>query len=133
MPQFKSTFAVPLFAVLAVTAGASSLWAQTTPPSAPPAPPPAVTAPAPIAPASPMLTAKELEGLAVFGSEGQQLGKVAKVNVKPDGNVKDVEVHSSGFLGFFGKTYIVPVEKFNKKGGRIELSMTSEQAKQYVR
>ncbi len=84
---------------------------------------------APSAPAAPALTAKDLEGLDVFGSEGQAVGKVAKVNVV-DGKVKSVEVQSGGWFGFFKKTYVVPVESLNKKGGRIELSMTSEQAKQ---
>jgi hypothetical protein len=32
---------------------------------------------------------------------GQQLGKVKKVNVTADGRVTDVEVSSAGFLGFF--------------------------------
>ena len=55
------------------------------------------------------------------------------MNTVADGNVKDVEVQSGGFLGFFSKTYIVPAEKLNKKGGRVELSMTSEQAKQLIK
>jgi sporulation protein YlmC with PRC-barrel domain len=78
------------------------------------------------------VTAKDIEGLDVFGSDGQQVGKVAKVNVA-DGSVKDVEVRSGGFLGFFAKTYLVPADKLSKKGGRVELSMTSEQAKQLIK
>jgi sporulation protein YlmC with PRC-barrel domain len=127
-------------AMLAVAALTGPSFAQSTT-SQTPAPsektPPASTAtPAPsttpAAPA-PSLTPKDLQGLDVFGSEGQQLGKVAKVNVAPDGKVKGVEVQSGGFLGFFSTTYVVPVEKLNKKAGRIELSMTSEQAKQLAR
>ena len=79
------------------------------------------------------ISAKDIQGLDVFGSDGQQVGKVAKVNTVADGNVKDVEVQSGGFLGFFSKTYIVPADKLNKKGGRVELSMTSEQAKQLIK
>ena len=81
---------------------------------------------------APALTAKDIQGLDVFGSDGQQVGKIAKVNVT-DGTVRDVEVQSVGFLGFFSKTYLLPAEKLNKKGGRVELSMTSEQAKQFVK
>jgi len=86
-------------------------------------------APAAVAPA---LSAKDIQGLDVFGSDGQQVGKIAKVNVT-DGAVRNVEVQSVGFLGFFSKTYLLPAEKLNKKGGRVELSMTSEQAKQFVK
>jgi sporulation protein YlmC with PRC-barrel domain len=84
------------------------------------------------APVAPALTAKDIQGLDVFGSDGQQVGKIAKVNVT-DGAVRNVEVQSVGFLGFFSKTYLLPAEKLNKKGGRVELSMTSEQAKQFVK
>jgi PRC-barrel domain len=82
---------------------------------------------------SPRHKPKELQGLDVFGSEGQLIGKIAAVNVFPDGNVKDVEIQSRGFLGLFAKTYVVPSDKLTKKGGRVDLSMTSEQAKQLAK
>lgn len=82
---------------------------------------------------APTFVTKEIEGLDVFGSDGQQVGKVVKVNLVADGKVKDVEVQSRGFLGFFSKTYVVPAEKLNKKGGRVDLSMTSEQARQFAK
>jgi sporulation protein YlmC with PRC-barrel domain len=105
--------------------------AQSTPaPAAPPATASALTTPAPV-PAP--INAKELQGLDVFSSGGQQLGKVARVTTLPDGKVKDIEVQSAGFLGMFKTTYVVPAEKVTKKGGRIELSMTSDQAKSLTR
>src|SRR5215468_3653229 len=81
---------------------------------------------------APALTAKDIQGLDVFGSDGQQVGKIAKVNVT-DGTVRDVEVQSVGFLGFFSKTYLLPADKLSKKGGRVELSMTSGQARQFIK
>lgn len=93
---------------------------------------PAALPPGGASPIAPALTAKDIQGLDVFGSDGQQVGKIAKVNVT-DGTVRNVEVQSVGFLGFFSKTYLLPAEKLNKKGGRVELSMTSEQAKQFVK
>ena len=69
----------------------------------------------------------------VFSSGGQQLGKVTNVTTQPDGKVSNIEVQSKGFLGMFKTTYVVPVDKVSKKGGRIELSMTSEQAKSLTR
>ena len=110
--------------------------AQTAPASqstsAPMDTPPAALPSRAASPVAPALTAKDIQGLDVFGSDGQQVGKIAKVNVT-DGTVREVVVQSIGFLGFFSKTYLLPAEKLNKKGGRVELSMTSEQAKQFVK
>jgi sporulation protein YlmC with PRC-barrel domain len=127
MRDAKLAVVTALILVSATLCGPS--FAQSTTPQS--TAPSASTSPAsntPPAPPAPSLAPKDLEGLDVFGSEGQQLGKVAKVNVATDGKVKDVEVQSGGFLGFFTTTYVVPAEKLAKKAGRIELSMTSEQA-----
>jgi hypothetical protein len=120
-----------LVLLLAVAAGSTSAPAQSTTPAPSPTAG-AATSATPAAAPSP-LVASEIQGLDVFGRDGQQLGKVAKVNVVADGKVKDVEVQSGGFLGFFSKTYVVPGDQLSKKGGRVELSMTSEQAKQFAR
>jgi hypothetical protein len=69
----------------------------------------------------------------VFTSDGQQLGTVTKANTLSDGNIKDIEVETAGFFGFFSTTYVVPVGKTALKGGRVDLSITSEQAKQLTR
>ena len=69
----------------------------------------------------------------MFASGGQQLGTVTKVDTLPDGKVKDIELKSAGFLGMFKTTYLVPADKVAKKGSRIELSMTSDQAQQFVK
>lgn len=121
--------------ILGLAALSGPTLGQSTSPQPQPTAPSATTPPAstPTLPAPPSLSPKDLQGFDVFGSEGQQLGKIAKVNVAPDGKVKDVEVQSGGFLGFFKTTYVVPAEKLAKKAGRIELSMTSEQAKQLAR
>jgi hypothetical protein len=108
---------------------------QGQPPAATPGP---ASAAAPAAPASPVTTvptfkAKDLEGLDAFGSDGQQVGKVVKVNVLPDGNAKDAEIRSSGFFGFFSTAYIVPADKLSVKGGRAAISMTSEEVKKLAK
>ena len=130
-PLMIVLFLLLAFLLLAIAAGSPGGLAQST-----------TTTPSPNAgamttttpePAPPALVAKEIEGLDVFSSDGQQVGKVSMVNVIADGKVKDVEVQSGGFLGFFSTTYVVPADKLNKKGGRVELSMTSEQAKQFAR
>lgn len=110
--------------------------AQATSQGQPPAPAPSAgPAAAPASPVTtvPTLKAKDLEGLDAFGSDGQQVGKVVKVNVLPDGNVKDAEIHSSGFFGFFSTAYIVPADKLSVKGGRAAISMTSEEVKKLTK
>jgi len=103
---------------------AQSAPVQAVPSSTPPAAPAVVV---------PSLNPKELQGLDVFASGGQQLGTVTKVDTLPDGKVKDIELKSAGFLGMFKTTYLVPADKVAKKGSRIELSMTSDQAQQFVK
>jgi len=93
---------------------------------------PVVSLPSVSSLAQPVLAAKDIQGLDVFGTDGRQVGKIAKVNVN-GGTIKDVEVQSAGFLGFFAKTYLLPAEKLSKKGGRVEVSMTSEQARQFIK
>jgi sporulation protein YlmC with PRC-barrel domain len=134
MRDLKLVFATAALVILAAVSGPT--FGQSPAPAQPQAPAPSATPPSAAVtptPAPPALTASDLQGLDVFGSEGQQLGKVAKVNSAPDGKVKDVEVQSGGFLGFFKTTYVLPVEKLAKKAGRIELSMTSGDAKQFTR
>ena len=107
---------------MAKTSGAA---AQTTPSEQEPA---QVTKALPATP-----TAKDLEGKDAFSSDGQQVGKVTKVEALPDGNVKAIEIQSSGFLGFFASTYVVPVDKVSVKGGRVDVSMTSDQVKKLTK
>ena len=126
MRRLTYAFTAAVILSFSIVPASTGALAQSTPTA-----PSSSTGPTPAA--APTLVAKEIEGLDVFGSDGQQLGKVVKVNLVADGKVKDVEVQSRGFLGFFSKTYVVPAEKLNKKGGRMELSITSEQAKQFAK
>jgi len=136
MRQHRELLLAMLLACLVVLVSPLSAPSQTasTSQSASPStdPAPAALPSRGASPLAPALTAKDIQGLDVFGSDGQQVGKIAKVNVT-DGTVRDVEVQSIGFLGFFSKTYLLPAEKLNKKGGRVELSMTSEQAKKFAK
>ena len=102
------------------------------PPPAPAATPPApVAAPAPAPPAGPK--ARDLQGLDVFGSDGKLIGRVLKATELSGGVAGDLEVHSQGFFGYFASVYVVPANKAALKNGRVELSVNSEQAKQWKR
>ena len=128
MRNLRLTFAAALIPLLAV----SSVLAQSPPAQEPQAVTPTPTAPSPATTVAPALTAKDLEGVDVFGSDGQQIGKVTKFD-EANGKVTSVEVKSPGMFGFFAKTYVVPVEKLDKKDGRVELTMTSDEAKQLAK
>jgi ABC-type transport system substrate-binding protein len=99
MRNLRLTFAAVLIPLLAV----SSVLAQ-SPTAQPPtaqqpqavAPTPAAAAPSPVTTVAPALTANDLDGVDVFGSDGQKIGKVAKVNALADGKVTNVEVQSPG-------------------------------------
>jgi sporulation protein YlmC with PRC-barrel domain len=106
--------------------GLSAPLSAQTPPASPAGQPPSPVATVPTPPALPAT----LEGTPVFTSDGQQVGKVAKVNLQGDKNVKDVEVHSPGFFGWFSTAYVLPADKLSLKGGRLEVAMTNEQVKQ---
>jgi hypothetical protein len=84
-----------------------------------------------LSPVESRLVAGEIKGLGVFSADGQRVGRVASVNVTADGTVKDVEVRSPGFLGFFSKTYVVPADKLSRRGGRLDLSLTSSQTRAF--
>jgi sporulation protein YlmC with PRC-barrel domain len=138
MRHVRLTFAavlVPMLfatAVLAQTPGATEPETTTPAPAAPAAPAaeePKAAAPstAPATTEAPALSAKDLEGLAVFGSDGKQIGNVTKVT-ESDGKVTGVEVTSPGFFGFMATTYSVPADKLSTKDGRVDLSMTSGEA-----
>jgi hypothetical protein len=83
-------------------------------------------------PGAPGLVAREIQGLDVFGTDGQQVGKVTRVIVVADG-VIEIEIRSRGFFGLFSKTYVIPADRLNKKGARLDLSMTSDQAMQFTK
>jgi hypothetical protein len=137
MRELKLAFASVAILILMITVPGPSL-AQSQAPGQPEVPAPSASPSASagtttVPPAPPALTPNDLQNLDVFGSRGQQLGKVAKVNTAPDGKIKDVEVQSGGFLGFFRTTYVLPIDKLAKKAGRIELSMTRGEAQKFTK
>lgn len=95
--------------------------ASTAQPAAQPGSAAANTAP------TPTLSAADIQGLDVFGSDGQQVGKVIGVN-QSDGAVKSIDVQSNGYFGFFKNTYEIPANAVKKNGAKLELSMSSGDA-----
>lgn len=84
------------------------------------------TSPGAAAEAAP--TAKVLEGAKAFTKDDEELGKVIKANAGADGRVTTLEIQSDGYWGFFKKSYVVPMDKAMLKFGRVELTMTNDEA-----
>jgi hypothetical protein len=115
-----STRRHPIIKVLLLACGAGIASLALRPPATE-IPPPALSD----------LVAKDIKGLGVFGTDGQRVGRVAKVNATADGVVTDVEVTSGGFLGLFSRTYLLPAQLLHKRGGRLDLVVTSGEARQF--
>ena len=103
-PTYALTTAFVL--LLAVAVGSTSAPAQST--TTTPSPNAGATTNAAPEAARSALVASEIQGLDVFSQDGQQVGKVAKVNVIADGKVKDVEVQSGDSLDSFPRRMSSP-------------------------
>lgn len=64
-------------------------------------------------------------GAAVFGSDGEKVGEVKKVQAEANGSVQAIQVETGGFLGFGTKLISVPADKISKGGKNVELAVTS--------
>jgi hypothetical protein len=69
----------------------------------------------------------------VFGADGHRIGKVVKAAELADGKRGDLEIRSPGFFGFFSSLYVVPADKATLRSGRVDLSVTSGEAKQWMK
>lgn len=83
-------------------------------------------------PPAPALTAAELDGRSVVDAAGEDLGMVVSVN-ETDGKVVSVEVETAGILGsgFFATTYVLPIDKVNKDGDKLTVSVTTKEAEAF--
>jgi sporulation protein YlmC with PRC-barrel domain len=126
-PAQTPVAATPAQAVTSTTPAPQATAAPAPANTAPPSAQPGSTAASSPVTLTPTLSAVDIQGLDVFGSEGQQVGRVTRVN-QADGAVKSIDVQSNGFFGFFKKTYEIPATAVKKNGAKIELSMTSSEA-----
>ena len=113
--------------------------AQTQPPA--PSGPPAASKPetAPLPTQKPLITPRAdksvtppakvhpLIGLAVFSSDGNNLGTVHSVASDADGKVAAIHIKTGSFLGIGGKLVAIPEGKFTRSGVNVRLGMTAEE------
>ncbi len=142
----RATMALLVITLMAQLATQDAV-AQTTPDQTPPPTSTPQSAPTPAPEATPAPTAasvptqpppggpkaRDFLGLDVFGADGQRIGKVVKAAELADGKAGDLEIRSPGFFGFFSNLYVVPADKAILKSGHVDLSVTSDQAKQWTK
>lgn len=83
------------------------------------APAPAVRAPQP--------------GMAVFSSDGQNVGTVESIDATQDGRITGVNVTAGGFLGFGAKLYRIPEGGFGLVGTVVRTRLTAEEVRKLPR
>jgi sporulation protein YlmC with PRC-barrel domain len=113
--------ATSLLAASAAMLVSAAALAQQAPPSGGainPHPPGLVTAPRPPAPDPLQQTdVSKLDGAAVIGSDGQQIGDISTVLMRPqDRRIDRLVVHTGGVLGIGGRYVAMPVGDFTWDG-----------------
>lgn len=149
----KNILATTTAAVI-LTAGTFALAQETTPRATPPATPPATERVAPpaampsdqsaaLAPgtlhqvkgdaATAMapglnISAKDLSGMDVYGSDGKKIGDVDKVLGDSSNNIKAVTMDVGGFLGIGAREVVLPIDKLQKgtEKNRLQVSMSKD-------
>jgi hypothetical protein len=90
--------------------------------------------PAPEAPVPDRPAARKVDpsfvGLAVYSSDGQRLGEVAEVGMA--GGVPVVRAEMGQFLGLGSSSVIINANAIERKGDRIEVSMTADEVKETI-
>ena len=67
------------------------------------------------------------QGMAVFSSDGHNVGTVKSVDATPDGRISAINVLSGGFMGFGGRVFTVPEERFGLVGTVVRIRLTAEE------
>jgi sporulation protein YlmC with PRC-barrel domain len=76
------------------------------------------------------MQAAEWTGLSVYGSDDQEIGEVAEVQMGSDGQPQSLTVKTGQALGLGERTVEIESDKFQKSGNRIILQMTSDEVKE---
>lgn len=76
------------------------------------------------------MQASEWKGLSVYGSDDQEIGEVASVQMGPDGTAQSLMVRTGQDLGLGERIVEIESGDFQKSGNRITLQMTSDEVKE---
>ena len=67
-------------------------------------------------------------GQAVWSSDGEELGKVSKVNVDANGTLESIHFDVGSLLGVGGKTVMTEVANFSQNKDRVDLKIDAKAA-----
>lgn len=72
------------------------------------------------------ISAKELGGMDVYGSDGKKIGDVNKILADNSNEIKAVTLDVGGFLGIGAREVVLPIDKLQKgtEKDRLQVSMT---------
>lgn len=72
------------------------------------------------------LSAKQLSGMDVYGSDGKKIGDIDKLLADSSNSVQAVTIDVGGFLGMGGREVVIPIDKLQKgtEKDRLLVSMT---------
>jgi hypothetical protein len=73
--------------------------------------------------------AKTIEGLPIYSSDGEEVGRVATVDAGADGSIKAVRAEIEGFLGLGTGMVTILSDQFEHKDDRIVLSQTADEVR----
>jgi hypothetical protein len=73
--------------------------------------------------------AKTIEGLPIYSSDGEEVGRVASVDAGADGSIKAVRAEIDGFLGLGTGMVTILSDQFAHKGDRLVLSQTADEVR----
>lgn len=127
------TIPIAAAALLVLTGGTVSAQSPSRPPGSPA--PSATQAPAQRAPMPNPLTKEDvsqIEGTAVYGSDGGKVGHVSRVLMNPESKKIDrLVVKAGSVLGVGGRSVAIPIDKFSWDGDKdaFKLPMTEANLK----
>lgn len=72
------------------------------------------------------LSAKELSGMDVYGSDGKKIGDVDKLLADSTNTIQAVTIDVGGFLGMGGREVVIPIDRLQKgtEKNRLQVSLT---------
>jgi PRC-barrel domain protein len=80
----------------------------------------------PISAAGPAIRAPQ-PGMAVFSSDGQNVGTVESIDATQDGRITAVNIAAGGFLGLGRKLVAIPEGRFGLVGTVVRASLTADE------
>lgn len=76
------------------------------------------------------LRANQLEGMDVYGADGDEVGEIEEVLVNSNREFVAVVIEVDRYLGIVDREVVVPIEALQRAGDRFAINMTEEELEQ---